>query len=400
LPVNRRIVSWSLCVLLPLTQLLSGCATKPVASSNTNELPFDQAVVVATDALVKQTQTLPGFLAKMEAKVVKKALLVDPMIDASSGQQTGITRQLEQFVTTRLRENYAQLEILPFQTANLPKAQYLLTGTTSRVQTDKPTRAFDINLAITDLKTGKVVAQSSARSLDQGLDATPTAYYRDSPVLVRDKVVDGYVATSQTPPGKPADPAYLEFINAAPVVNDATNAYNDERYQESLTLYSSVSGPPAEQIRVLNGIYLTNWKLGKTAEAEAAFGKIVGLGLANRSLGVKFLFNPGTTDFWSDTKVSGPYTFWLRQIARQAAAAKACLSVVGHTSKTGSEAINDRLSLQRANYIKDRLGKEAADLAARLKANGVGFRENIVGTGTDDVRDALDRRVEFKVTEC
>jgi outer membrane protein OmpA-like peptidoglycan-associated protein len=357
-------------------------------------------VVVATDALVKQTQTLPGFLAKMEAKVVKKALLVDPMIDASSGQQTGITRQLEQFVTTRLRENYAQLEILPFQTANLPKAQYLLTGTTSRVQTDKPTRAFDINLAITDLKTGKVVAQSSARSLDQGLDATPTAYYRDSPVLVRDKVVDGYVATSQTPPGKPADPAYLEFINAAPVVNDATNAYNDERYQESLTLYSSVSGPPAEQIRVLNGIYLTNWKLGKTAEAEAAFGKIVGLGLANRSLGVKFLFNPGTTDFWSDTKVSGPYTFWLRQIARQAAAAKACLSVVGHTSKTGSEAINDRLSLQRANYIKDRLGKEAADLAARLKANGVGFRENIVGTGTDDVRDALDRRVEFKVTEC
>lgn len=398
--MNPRIVSWSLSVLLPLSQLLSGCASPPVASSNTNELPFDQAVAIATDALVKQTQTLPGFLAKMEAKVARKALLVDPMIDASSGQQTGITKQLEQFVTTRLRENYAQLEILPFQTANLPKAQYLLTGTTSRVPSDKPTRTFDINLAIIDLKTGKVVAQSSARSLDQGLDATPTPYYRDSPILVRDKVVDGYVATTQTPPGKPADPAYLEFINAAPVVNDATNAYNDERYQESLTLYSSVSGPPAEQIRVLNGIYLTNWKLGKTAEAEAAFGKIVGLGLTNRSLGVKFLFNPGTTDFWSDTKVSGPYTFWLRQIARQAAAAKACLNVVGHTSKTGSEAINDRLSLQRANYIKDRLGKEAADLGGRLKSNGVGFRENIVGTGTDDVRDALDRRVEFKVTEC
>ena len=32
----------------------------------------------------------------------------------------------------------------------------------------------------------------------------------------------------------------------------------------------------ADQIRVLNGIYLTNWKLGKTGEAEAAFGKIVG----------------------------------------------------------------------------------------------------------------------------
>ncbi|HUL65835.1 MAG TPA: OmpA family protein [Burkholderiaceae bacterium] len=398
--MNPRIVMWLLSALVPATQLLSGCGT-PVASSSKNELPFEQAVTVATDGLIKQTQTLPGFLAKMEAKVSKKGLLVDPMIDASSGQQTGITKQLEQLVTTRLRDNYPQVEILPFQAANLPKAQYLLTGTTSRVQSDKASHTFDINLAITDLKTGKVVAQSSARSLDQGLDATPTAYYRDSPILVKDKVVEGYVRTTATPPGGAADPTYLERINTAPVVNDATNAYNAEHYQESLTLYNSVAGTPAgEQIRVLNGIYLSNWKLGKTAEAEEAFGKIVALGLANRSLGVKFLFNPGTTEFWSDPKVSGPYTFWLRQIARQTAASKACMSVVGHTSRTGSEATNDRLSLQRANYIKDRMEKEAATLMGRLKPSGVGFRENIVGTGTDDVRDALDRRVEFKITDC
>jgi outer membrane protein OmpA-like peptidoglycan-associated protein len=399
LSVNSRILTWSLGALV-VVQLLSGCGT-PKATTSTNELPFDQAVAVATDSLVKQTQTLPGFLAKMEAKVVKKGLLVDPMIDASSAQQTGITRQLEQYVTTRLRENYPQVEILPFQAANLPKAQYLLTGTTSRVRTDKPVRAFDINLAITDLKTGKVVAQASARSADQGLDATPTAYYRDSPILVTDKVVDGYVRTSTTPPGTAADPAYLASLNTAPVVNEATTAYNNEQYQQSLTLYNSVAGTAAgEQIRVLNGIYLTNWKLGKSAEAEDAFGKIVALGLANHRLGVKFLFNPGSTDFWSDPKVSGPYGFWLRQIARQAAAAKTCLSVVGHTSRTGSESFNDRLSLQRADSIKERLEKEAPDLGGKLKTSGVGFRENIVGTGTDDVRDALDRRVEFKVTGC
>ena len=274
--MNPRIVSWSLSVLLPLSQLLSGCASPPVASSNTNELPFDQAVAIATDALVKQTQTLPGFLAKMEAKVARKALLVDPMIDASSGQQTGITKQLEQFVTDAVaRELRAARD--PAVPDGEPSQSPISAHRNDEPRpSDKPTRTFDINLAIIDLKTGKVVAQSSARSLDQGLDATPTPYYRDSPILVKDKVVDGYVATTQTPPGKPADPAYLEFIDAAPVVNDATNAYNDERYQESLGLYRSVSGPPAEQIRVLNGIYLTNWKLGKTAEAEAAFGQIVG----------------------------------------------------------------------------------------------------------------------------
>lgn len=31
---------------------------------------------------------------------------------------------------------------------------------------------------------------------------------------------------------------------------------------------------------------------------------------------------------------------------------------------------------------------------------GKGFSENIVGTGTDDDRDALDRRVELFVIKC
>jgi hypothetical protein len=30
----------------------------------------------------------------------------------------------------------------------------------------------------------------------------------------------------------------------------------------------------------------------------------------------------------------------------------------------------------------------------------MGFHENLVGSGTDDLRDALDRRVEFKVRSC
>jgi hypothetical protein len=30
----------------------------------------------------------------------------------------------------------------------------------------------------------------------------------------------------------------------------------------------------------------------------------------------------------------------------------------------------------------------------------MGFRQNIVGSGTDNVVDALDRRVEFKIVPC
>ena len=39
-------------------------------------------------------------------------------------------------------------------------------------------------------------------------------------------------------------------------------------------------------------------------------------------------------------------------------------------------------------------------LATRLSASGVGSKEALVGLGTDDQRDALDRRVEFRVVDC
>jgi flagellar motor protein MotB len=158
--------------------------------------------------------------------------------------------------------------------------------------------------------------------------------------------------------------------------------------------------PTGEQIRVMNGIYLTSAKLGRTAEAEQAFGRVVALGIAYNELGVKFLFNPGSTDFWSDPRVSGPYGMWLRQIAKEGTAAKVCMNVVGHTSKTGSEQVNDTLSLQRANFIRQKLATESAALGSRTKTAGMGFRQNIVGSGTDNAVDALDRRVEFKIIPC
>jgi hypothetical protein len=185
------------------------------------------------------------------------------------------------------------------------------------------------------------------------------------------------------------------------LINDATELYNAERYQDALGQYrSALATPSGEQLRVLNGIYLSSWKLGRMAEAEQAFGKVVALGIAYNQLGVKFLFNPNTTDFWSDNKVSGAYGMWLRQIAKEGVAAKVCMNVVGHTSRSGSEELNDALSLRRAAYVKQRLAGEAPELGGKTKAIGKGFHENIVGSGTDNTVDALDRRVEFKIVSC
>ena len=396
LPSPTRSLAVICTVVLAL--LIGGCASKGSTSSTATELPFEDAVAAATDSLVAQTQKLPAFLTKLSGK---RGLVLDPMLDAASGQQTAATRLLEQKVTERMTTKYESFEILPFRASNLSKTPYLLTGTMTRVAVDKPKSPLRLDLALTDLKTGNVVAQASSLAKDEGLDTTPTAYFRDSPILVKDKVIDGYIATSAGKPGSAADPTYIERIGAAAVINDATNLYNAEKYSEALGQYRSALATPAgEQVRVFNGIYLTSVKLGNMAEAEKAFGRVVAMSIATNQLGVKFLFNPGGTEFWSDSKVSGAYGMWLRQIARESTAAKVCMNVVGHTSHTGSAAVNDALSLRRAAFIRQKLAAEAAELSAKTKADGKGFRENIVGSATDDAVDALDRRVEFKIVPC
>jgi len=380
--------------------LVAACATPPPAPTSISEMAFEQAVTEATDGLAGQVQKGgPAFLAKL----AKRSIVLDPMLDAATGQQTAATTLLETRVSERLASKGDLFEILPFQSTNLSKAQYLLTGTMTRVEGDGTAkkRALRIELALTDLKTGTVAAQASAIARDDGLDHAPLPYYRDSPVLVKDKVIEGYARTSATPPGQRADAFYLERITEATLINEATSLYNQERYVEALGRYrSALAMPTGEQLRVVNGIYLASAKLGRTAEAEQAFGRVVALGIAYNELGVKFLFNPGSTQFWSDPKVSGAYPMWLRQIARESTGARVCMNIVGHTSRTGSEPANDALSLQRANFIRERLSAEAQSLAAKTKTSGMGFRQNIVGSGTDNAVDALDRRVEFRIIPC
>ncbi|MBS0444947.1 MAG: OmpA family protein [Proteobacteria bacterium] len=397
-PKLRAPALWALAAAV-LALGLSGCAEPPKAAvAVANEvLPFEQAVAQAADGLVQQTQQTPGLLGR----AARRTIVLDPMLDASTGQQTVATQLLQQRVAERMNAKAELFEILPFRVDSLARAQWLLTGTMTRVPSDRSDPARRINLALTDLKTGQVIAQTTALARDQGLDHTPLPYYRDSPVLVKDQVIDGYVRTTATKPGGPADKYYLERFAVAPVIDQATASYNAEHYQEALSGYrSALSMPAGEQLRVLNGLYLSETRLGHATEAEQAFGRVVAFGIQYDELGVKFLFNPGTTEFWSDPRISGVYPMWLRQIAREAQSAKVCMNVVGHTSRTGTEQVNDTLSLKRANVIRQRLNGEQATLTARLQSSGMGFRENIVGSGTDNAIDALDRRVEFKIVAC
>ena len=374
----------------------------PAAPPPPPVLPYDEAVLSAATALFRNARLPPEGSAPQSRYTV----VIDPLIDGMTGAQSTTTRSMGVRLAALMHEQYPQYDVQPFSAANVARSPLVLIGTFTGVNAQRQTsgtrEAYRICFALADLKTGKLVSKGLAFSQPDGVDSTPLAFYRDAPAWTEDPATLGYIRTCQgTRAGDPINAMYTERIVAAALVADAIEAYDAGRYQESLDLYASAQRTSAgDQFRVHNGIYLANWKLGRRDQAEAAFVKIVDYGLERKRLAVKFLFRPGSTAFGSDARLTGPYPIWVKAIAARASAGSACLEVTGHTSATGPEPLNERLSQLRAEYVKSLLEASAPALAKRTISNGMGSRQTMVGTGRDDASDALDRRVEFKVIDC
>jgi outer membrane protein OmpA-like peptidoglycan-associated protein len=357
------------------------------------------------DALLKAANDLFS-KANLESAPAKVVLVIDPLIDGVTGAQSIATQSMERRIIELVKRSYPRFEVTRFSTAAIAKSPVVLIGTFTAINNagvaGGARDAYRICLALADLSAKKIISKGVSRALPAGIDATPVAFFSESPVFAKDTAIDSYIKSCQgTRPGDAIDPVYADRILVAALVNDAIEAYNAKRYKDALELYQSAGRTPGgEQLRVLNGIYLANSKLNRRDAAAEAFGKAVDYGLKGDRLAVKFLFRPGSTQFVADRRESGPYAVWLKQVAQRTAKASACLEIVGHTSPTGPAALNDRLSILRAEYVKDRLQDGAKGLHQRLIATGVGSRELIVGTGRDDPSDALDRRVEFKTVKC
>lgn len=399
-------------IALALVATLGACATpsqtpasSPAPAPATPAvavLPFDEAILKAANDLFAKVQLPPA----ESASPVRHTLVIDPLVDGMTGNQSAATLSMQSRLEQFAREKYPQFEVQPFSASNVEKSPLVLVGTFTPVnkegKTEGTREAYRICLALADLKSGKIVGKGTARAQLQGVDATPTPYFQDSPAWTKDPATEGYIKTCQgTKPGDPINPVYADRIKTAALISAAIEAYTAGRYQQALDRYTQVlqtSG--GDQLRTYNGIYLANWKLGRRDAATQSFGKIVDYGLANKRLAVQFLFKPGSTAFLPNPQVSGPYPLWLKQIATRAANSNTCLEITGHTSPTGPEPINQRLSLRRAEYIKQRLDSQATELGKRTIATGKGSSENLVGTGKDDITDALDRRVSFQVIDC
>jgi len=360
---------------------------------------FEDSIARAGQSLFVQAAPLVG----NESRV----LVIDPLIDANTGAQTVSTVKMGEQLESIAKSRNAKWSVKPLTRDALAQKPLLLIGTLTPVTVERSIDAvpdaFRVWLTLIDLRTGKVIAKQIDRATVDSVNPEPLKFYQDSPTWHKDKTVLGYINSCQinTKIGDPADPDYLARLPGAAVINEAILAYDGGKIPLANKLYKEAE-PLADpgDLRVLNGLYITSWQLGQRDAARDAFGKLVESGLEQKRLPVKLLFQPGKTQFNTIGDLPQQYTMWIASLAQKAGKTESCVRVVGHTSRTGSARANEVLSRQRAEAVQRMLERDNRAVAAKLSAAGVGSREALVGLGTDDVRDALDRRVEFRVIDC
>ncbi len=398
LTVSMGLISMVSAQTPPPTTPPAGVAPPAAVPPPPPVIAFDDALTQAATNLFKN--------AKLPDGNDRVTLVIDPLINGVTGSQSVATRAMEKRIIELARRDYPRLDVQPFNTTTIAKNPIVLIGTFTAINNlgvaTGPKDAYRICLALADFKSKTIVSKGVARAKPEGINATPTPYFVDSPAWTKDPAVDAYIKSCQgTKVGDPIDAVYTDRILSAALLNDAINAYEAKRYQQSHELYqSALRTPGGDQLRAYNGLYLTNWKLNRRKEAADAFGKIVDHGLAANKLAVKFVFAKGSSQFGAAPSTMSQYPVWLAQIAQRTAQSTNCLELAGHASKTGPEPLNERLSQLRAQYVKDRLQRVAPAIEKRSIVTGIGSRENLIGTGRDDASDALDRRVEFKVIKC
>jgi len=125
------------------------------------------------------------------------------------------------------------------------------------------------------------------------------------------------------------------------------------------------------------------------AEVRAEFGAVV-MALPERPKTFLVYFNEGTDELTPESRIE--FDKILAELRERGAPD---ILVIGHTDRLAADDFNDRLSLQRAQRVRDELIKLGI-APNRIQAAGRGEREPLVPTA-DGVAEPRNRRVEISV---
>jgi outer membrane protein OmpA-like peptidoglycan-associated protein len=347
----RLLAVWAVMLIAGL----AGCASPPPKPEPEPAYPWQRSAQRLLDAVLTQglTERVPqGFRDATQAQ----ALAIKPSSDESLRREGAGGPGLVSFLAQRVDQKHPRFARAETGTVDPGPGRWELRSTLTALDpaAGLGPSTYILSLELFDPARGRVLASGRDRFVDPSLDAMRTP----KPVV-------------KPPPPPP---------RAAPPVE--------------------APKPTAERLQALNSEYLSMIRQGRESEAQAVFSRLVAESIAARSLSLRFLFGSSSTDFLQDAVLIRRYDTWLAEVARQLRGSAQCLQMVGHASRGGSDAVNRRISLARAEKVKQVLLKHGPELAPRLFAIGVGVAQPMAGSGANDPGDAVDRRVELRVIDC
>lgn len=336
----------------------------------------------------------------------KVKIVLDPFIDATSGEVVKASRRIEQVILDEIDKNFDKISMNRITLQDLRDAEYVLNGTIDfekyEVRGEFAETYYRVLSALVDLKSGKVISDSNVWISATDLDYTPIRPYKDSPVYSKDQRTEGQISTSGKKVGEQAEQKYYDLLDTHSLLVDAETHYEQEDYDDALLLFSKVSErSDGKLMRTYAGLYETYYKLKDQKEAEKAFSQLLETSVKeNNKLNVKLLFEVNSVEFIDNAELKSQYIEWLAQLNQFLIKHDYCFYIAGHSSRTGAINYNRRLSLERAKRVQELMKIGFPDIERKSKVVGKGFEENLLGLGTDDMRDAIDRRVEFLIVDC
>ncbi len=388
----------SIRTLLVLTALtLTACPhTKPIPNRT---MDFGQGMQRLAGNLADQLEnsSIGNKLNKIvinpltKQKQLKK-IVVDPFINVESGYPVKVNARIAEIMAREIGKRFQVTGEL--EPENLEISEYILNGTVTQQG-----EQHRVNSTVFEKATGKVLASASVNI--SGFDTTPLDIYKDSPVFLKGKNYEQHIASVARQPDQTVNSDYNRRLVVKALLVKGDSLYEQKEFKKSLGYYNQAAEKQGgDQLDVLNGQFVNLIKDGKPDDAEAVYARLLRTSIAETSdVANKIVFAPNARS--PIESKAGIYRIYTRQIARLVALAPACkVTIVGHSSRTGTEGYNDKLSLQRAQWIQKEMASIFPNVKGKTETIGRGFRENLVGTGRDDLTDEIDRRVEFRFKGC
>jgi len=327
-----------------------------------------------------------------------KKIVIDPFIDTESGYPVKVNARINAIVSVEIARRFAiSGEMVP---ENLEVSEYVLTGMVTLDGRNKGRdQQYKVYSAVFEKSSG--VVHASASVYIRNFDTTPMDIYKDSPAFLKGQNYEQHVDSVKKKPNEIVNRGYTDTLPVKSMRVKGDMLYEQKEYAESLHYYNKAAGSTVEpQLEVLNGLFTNLVRQGRLEEAERVYGRLLRVSITETNgISSKITFDPNATIPIAGK--AGLYTIYMRQIANLVASKSSCrLKIIGHCSRTGAEVYNDMLSLQRAQSIQKQMGSFSAEIMRRTETIGRGFHDNIVGTGRDDITDEIDRRVEFKFSQC